>query len=295
MKPFYSLIFLLTTIITSSQTFENLEKLDVAQKIYFSSGAKDRASKIGNNVAGAEEYFIKELKVKPDYTLLVLSESDWKKFAHPNAIYGIPHFLPDGRLIVAAHNNEFWNRNLPPLDKLPKEVADQVRAAYTDETGTVSLKAFFDLLAIHELGHAFQKASGMVNQRHWTSELLCNLLLHAYVAEKDPGLLPALTLFPEMTVNFMNPANFQFTSLRDFETHYDEIAQKHPDNYGWYQCRFHSAAAQIYNTAGVDAMKSFWNGLLTQKQRLDDPAFALFLSKEVHPALNEMVVNWDRK
>jgi len=280
---------------TSAQTYDGLLKLEsVAQKVYFSANAKDRAVSILGDVSKAEEYFKKQFNVQPDYTLLVLSPTDWKKFAHPAAIYGIPHYLPDGRLVVASENNDFWKRNVPPIDKIPNELAQRLKATYTDKNGEINLTLAFDLLAVHELGHAFQKAAGMVKQRNWLNELLCNVLLHTYLAEKNPKSLPFITVFTQVNAASFPAERLKFNKLVDFDAYYNEIAQQHPDNYGWYQCRFHVVAGQIYDAGGVMAMNSLWNALQKQKEKLDDTALNQLLS-QTHPALKEAVLNWDKR
>ncbi|MEJ7557456.1 MAG: hypothetical protein WKF66_04040 [Pedobacter sp.] len=289
----FTLLFLTNRV--SAQTYDGLQKLDkVTQAVYFSNNARERAVKILANVATAETYFEKHLKVHPNYTLLVLSPSDWKKFAHPNAIYGIPHYLPDGRLVVASENNNFWKRNTPPLDKIPKELAKQLKDAYSDNNGEIALTDFFDLLAVHELGHAFQLAAGMKMQRSWLNELLCNVLLHTFIAENNAKLLPALTVFPKVTVAGFPQERLTYTKLEDFETNYNDLAQNHPDNYGWYQCRFHSLAGQIYDSGGVATMTNLWGALLIPKSKLNDKELAGVLHK-AHPAFEQAIANWDKK
>lgn len=164
-------LFLVLTNLTFAQTYDGLQKLgNISQNVYFSENAKERAVKISTDVAKAETYFQKQFNVKPSYTLLVLSPTDWKKHAHPQAIYGIPHYLPDGRLVVASENNDFWKRNAAPVDKLPQELAEKMKATYTDKNGEINLTNAFDLLGIHELGHAFQSAAKMLGQRNWLNE-----------------------------------------------------------------------------------------------------------------------------
>ena len=285
---------LFLTSIVYAQEYQNLEKLnDAAQTVYFSENAKERAIKISENVAKAAIFFQQEFNVRPNYTLLVLSPTDWKKYAHPNAIYGIPHYLPDGRLVVAAEDNEFWRRNTPLIEKLPAELAKKFKNVYADKNGHVLLADFFDLLAVHELGHAFQKAAGMITQRSWLSELLCNVLLHTFIAEKNPVLLSALTAFPQATVAAFPIDRLKYTELGDFDKYYNEIAQNHPDNYGWYQCRFHTVAGDIYDAGGVAAMKNLWNTLLMHKEKLNDDELRIVLNK-AHPALAHAIVNWNR-
>jgi len=293
-KNIIFLTLLLLTKMVFSQAYDGLQKMNgVSQKVYFSASAGERARKVLDNVAKAEIYFEKKLKVHPDYTLLVLSPSDWKIYAHPNAIYGIPHYLQDGRLVVASENNDFWKRNTPPVDKLPEAQVRKLRATYLDKNGEVNLTDFFDLLAVHELGHAFQKAAGMLGQRNWLSELLCNVMLHTFIAEKNPRLIPSLTVFPQVTVAGFPLERLKYTSLEDFEIYYNDIAQKNPDNYGWYQCRFHVVAGQIYDSGGLAAMNNLWGALLSHKQKLSDLEL-INLLKTAHPALDQAIVNWKK-
>lgn len=290
-KIFILPLLLALSAISFAQTFDSLKKLEgVAPKVYYSNNAKERAIAIAGHVAKAETYFQKAFKVQPDYILLVLSPADWKKYAHPQAIYGIPHYLPDGRLVVAAENNDFWKRNTPPVDKLPEAWAHKLKQTYTDKDGVINLTGAFDLLAVHELGHAFQKAAGMVKQRSWLNELLCNVLLHTYLAENDPQSLPLITVFTQASVASFPPERLKYTKLEDFETRYNELAKNHPDNYGWYQCRFHIAAGDIYDNGGVAAMNSLWTSLLAQKEKLDDAGLETLL-KKTHPALEQVINN----
>lgn len=286
-------LLLLLTKITFAQTFNDLQKLDgINQNVYFSENAKDRAKKISTDVAKAESYFQKQFNVKPNYTLLVLSPPDWKKYAHPQAIYGIPHYLPDGRLVVASENNDFWRRNAPPIAQLPKDLAEKMTATYNDKNGEINLTNAFDLLAIHELGHAFQSVAKMVSQRNWLSELLCNVLLHTYLADNDPKQLPYITVFTKTAISSFPTQRLKFTKLEDFEANYNEIAKNYPDNYGWYQCRFHVTAGDIYDAGGASSMKKIWNLLLSQKQKLSDDELLKLLSTDV--ALQKAITNWNQ-
>jgi len=286
-------VFLLVSHITFAQEYGSLQKLEgVSRNVFYSENAKDRAVKIQDNVAGAEQFFQQEFKVTPHYTLLVLSPEDWKKYAHPNAVYGIPHYLPDGRLVVASENNAFWKRNTPPVDRLPAELAHKMTTTYADGKGEINLTNFFDLLAVHELGHAFQNAAGMLKQRSWLNELFCNVILHTYLAEKNPGQLPNITVYPQVAVQSFPADRLKYTKLEDFETYYNDIAQKHPDNYGWYQCRFHVVAGEIYDGGGAEVMRKMWEQLLSRKEKLSDEALMRLL-KEAHPALEKALENWE--
>jgi len=85
----------------------------------------------------------------------------------------------------------------------------------------------------------------------------------------------------------------KYTSLEDFEIYYNDIAQKNPDNYGWYQCRFHVVAGQIYYSGGLAAMNNLWGALLSHKQKLSDLEL-INLLKTAHPALDQAIANWKK-
>ncbi|HEY6626363.1 MAG TPA: hypothetical protein VIZ21_05365, partial [Ignavibacteriaceae bacterium] len=161
-----------------------------------------------------------------------------------------------------------------------------------DENGGLLMQAFFDLLAIHEIGHAYHHQAGVNVQRMWMGELFCNILLHTYIAENEPEQLPALTVFPQMVIAGVKE-EYKFTSLTDVEERYEEIGQKYPKNYSWYQCRWHSAAGDIYDASGVEAFVKFWNAFSDQREKLNDEELAVFLSEKVHQSIADVMLKWD--
>jgi len=212
-------------------------------EVYFSPGYEVRAAAIALRVEKALTYDQQLLGFKPTVTLLVLSDADWNRYAAKGAVFGMPHYTDMKTLIVAAHDNAFWKSFVPPLDQLPDNLRAQVTTVYKTGDSSLSMQAFFDLLAIHELGHAFHQQAGLTMQRKWMGELFVNILLHTYVAENEPQSLQALTLFPKMVI--ADGSNeFKYTSLNDIQERYDEIGQHYPKNYGWYQCGWHVASAR---------------------------------------------------
>ncbi|HMI80142.1 MAG TPA: hypothetical protein VK484_15190, partial [Ferruginibacter sp.] len=187
----------------------------------------------------------------------------------------------------------FWKSFIPPVEQLPKEMRKQVEAVYRDKDGNLTMQPFFDLLAIHELGHAFHLQGGLTMQRKWMGELFVNILLHTYIAENEPEVLPALTIFPQMVIAGGSAA-FKYTSLNDVHERYAEIGQQYPKNYGWYQCRWHAAAAVIYNTGGKLVGRKLWDALKSQKEILSDEQLAAFLETAADKTVADVMRNWDR-
>jgi hypothetical protein len=72
------------------------------------------------------------------------------------------------------------------------------------------------------------------------------------------------------------------------------LAQNHPNNYGWYQCRFHTFAGQIYDNGRVATMKNLWTALLSQKEKLNDSDLMNLLMNSI-PPLKQAIVDWDKE
>ena len=291
-------IFLVITFLsiqkTNAQQYNQLEELkDHSVRIYYSAGHEQRAQAIVKRVDRAMEYYQELLDFKPEVTLLVLTETDWGKYTS-FPVYGMPHYNDDKTLIVAAEDNAFWKSFIPPLDQLPKDLKNRIEDVYKDSKGNLSMEAFFDLLALHELGHAFHFQAGLNMQRKWMGELFVNILLHSFIAEKEPASLRALTLFPRMVVAG-GTKEFTYTSLKDVHERYNEIGKEHPKNYGWYQCRWHTTAGIIYDAAGEEASKQLWNAFKNQKETLTDEAIPHFLDQSGAKEVADMIRNWDKE
>ena len=291
-----SILFLcafLFSVTGYAQKYSDLTALNgYKTKVYFSTGNDVRAKTVAERMDRVLEYYNKLIAFEPEVTLLILNPVDWPKHT-TFPVYGMPHY-DDKRnlLIIASENNEFWKSFIPPIEQLPKELADKISSTYVDENGDLTMQAFFDLLAIHEIGHAYHFQAGINVQRMWMGELYCNIMLHTYIAKNEPEQLPVLTVFPQMVIA-AGKEEYKFTSLTDVEERYEEIGQKFPKNYGWYQCRWHSAAGNIYDAGGADTFVKLWNAFSSQKEKLDDEKFAAFLSNDVHQSVADVMLKWD--
>ncbi len=278
---------------STAQKFEKLTALETKTiKTYYSAGHQQRATTISNRVEKAIAFHGQLVGFTPTVTLLILSAADWSSYTK-FPVYGMPHYNDQQTLIVAAEDNPMWKGFIPPMDQLPADLRTQIETVYRNADGNISMEAFFDLLALHELGHAFHIQGGLTMQRKWMGELFCNILLHTYIAEKEPGQLPALTLFPRMVIN-SGAKEYKYTSLQDVEEKYNEIGQFHAKNYGWYQCRWHKSAADIYDAGGKELVLKLWNTFKQQKEKLTDEQLISFMETSVHKSIADMIRNWDK-
>lgn len=288
-------LLLLLCFSSLAQNFDSLGLITKpAFRIHYSDGQELRAEKIGSRVQDAFGYYKSMLDFEPSFTMLVLSEADWKKYTTLPVIYGMPHYNPENKtLVVAAEDNSFWKSFIPPIDQLPAGLAAKINSAYKDENGNVSMREFFDLLALHELGHAFHIQKGINVQRMWMGELFSNILLHTYISEKEPAALPALTVFPEMVIA-AGTRDYKFTSLPDVHDRYDEIGSQHPKNYGWYQSRWHNGAGKIYDEAGKSIGKKLWDAFASEKNKLNDEDMLKLLRTSGAEVVAEFIQNWEK-
>lgn len=286
-------LFLFHPFNISGQNFDGLNQLKgFRTKTYYSDGSNEQAKEMAKRCDNVVSFYKNLIDFEPAVTLLVLSKEDWSKYTN-FPVYGMPHYDDNNTLIVASEDNDFWKSFIPPVDKLPRELAQQITKTYSGKDGDLTMRGFFDLLAIHELGHAFHIQNGLTMQRKWMGELFANIFLHTYIAEIEPELLPALTVFPRMVVSSTDKKELQFTSLNDLESNYDKIGQQFPNNYGWYQCRWHMAAANIYDTGKIAAFKNLWFTLKQQHEILDDSSFEKLLSAKVHQSVADVLLKWD--
>jgi len=109
-----------------------------------------------------------------------------------------------------------------------------------------------------------------------------------YIAEVEPERLSVLTSFPER-MSALSVERVRYRSLDDFERLYAGVG---PENYGWYQCKFHAAARDIYDDAGVGALRRLYQTLAAQEDELTNGHLAELLEEQVHPTAARVMVTW---
>lgn len=282
------------TLKSTNESFPLEELKDYTQTFYYSQGHEERANRIAMFIEDAGAYFQKEIGFTPKTTLYILAPKHWKEFAAKpfREVYGFPHNATSGQLVIAAEDNDFWRSFLQPVNSLVPSIAADVTKAYGKPDGSFSMMPFFDLLALHEMGHSYTAQAGLNMHNYSMGELFVNIMLHTYVVEKQPELLSALETFPNMVIG-MGSEEFKFTSLEDFEELYPTLGMG-PKNYGWYQCMLHSAAKDIYNSGGKMVLKKLWNALKKHQEEMTDEQFIRMLQKEVHPSVANVYLNWNK-
>ncbi|MBA2745574.1 MAG: hypothetical protein H0U44_05045 [Flavisolibacter sp.] len=284
--------FLVCPALPAQKKYQRLEKLD-GEKLscYFSTGSEEKARKIAAFCAKAMEYFTEVLNFTPEIDVLVLNQNDWSDHTF-FPVYGMPHYTDKKTLIVASDDNPFWQSFIPAEGILPPSIMTMMEKVYRNDQGETSMEPFFQLLVIHELGHAYSQQAGISMQRQWLGEFFCNLMLHTFVAEKYPAQLPALTLFPQIVING-GKEGYEFTTLDQLENNYVLIGTKHPKNYGWYQSLWHKGAADVYDAGGKEVLLKFWNAFKAIENEIKEEDLASILENNIHPSLARFYKNWN--
>jgi hypothetical protein len=285
-------------------------------QVRYSASRRAEAVRLANLTRDAYVYFEATFPgTSPTLIATYLASADWPRG------YGEPsYYPPDRRLRVATDDNAFW-QSFGKIAHVasPFDAYRMLEKTYADETGTLRLGRFFDLVAVHELAHAFALQGGATFPTLWLNELYANLAMYAFIARTRPSELPYLTTLPEALTHItaLNAAMCVggYTSLDDFERHYPVANTKKPIsgvNYGWYQVRLIRAAREMYEEGGEAALTRLWAFGKSEAGRHQNPEeyfrehgtiagwsqgvhskdLAKRLAVEVSPRLGQAIEDW---
>jgi hypothetical protein len=264
-----------------------------------------RARAAAGVAADAYVYFSRLFAaVEPDIAVIVADEVDWSDDGLP---YGLAFFRDEpgeirpGIVVMPAGGGDFWIAIAQDLrDASPRGYA-KLLATYPDGAGGLDLRPFFELLTIHELGHAFEVLGDLRLPTFWLSEIFVNLAMHAFVATQLPASLPALEVLPTVGAGSRKLAARMraegYSTLDELQAHYtgsdDSIS---PLNYVWFQYRWQRLAATMFEAEGEDGLVRFWD-CFHSTDRVDAgvataASLAPLLRTEVSPILGRAVQAW---
>ena len=131
-------------------------------EVRYSDGALVRATAAADVAADAYVYFSRLFSaVEPDIAVVVADEADWPSAASRTGCRSsemMPARSVPAIVVMPAGGGDFWIAMAQDLrDASPRGYA-KLLATYPDGAGGLDLQPFFDLITIHELGHAFEGA-----------------------------------------------------------------------------------------------------------------------------------------
>ena len=272
-------------------------------EVRYSEGALARATAAADVAANAYVYFRHLFSgVEPDIAVIVADQLDWSG----KGPYGLPFFNDDahqirpGIVVMPAGGGDFWTAIAQDLrDTTPRGYA-RLRTTYPDGNGGVDLQPFFDLITIHEFGHAFEVLGDLRLPTFWLSEIFVNLAMYAFVATQMPESLPILETLPTVGAASRRLAARMradgYSTLEDLQAHYtggdDSMS---PLNYIWYQYRWLRLVAKVFEVDGEDVLVRFWDCFhATDRATTGATAASLapLLAAEVSPTFGRAIRDW---
>jgi hypothetical protein len=273
-------------------------------EVRYSDGSLVRARAAADVAANAYVYFSGLFAaVEPDIAVIVADEADWPG----KGPYGLPFFRDDpgeirpGIVVMPAGGGDFWTGIAQDLrDASPRGFA-KLLATYPDGTGGLALQPFFDLITIHELGHAFEVLGDLRLPTFWLSEIFVNLAMHAFVATQLRASLPTLEVLPTVGAGSRKLAARMraegYSTLEELQAHYTGGDDSmNPLNYVWYQYRWLRLVAKAFEVDGEDGLVRFWDCFhSTDRVNASEAtaaSLAPLLTTEVSPTLGRAVRDW---
>lgn len=273
-------------------------------EVRYSDGSLVRARAAADVAEGAYVYFSHLFSgIEPDIALIVADEGDWKS----RQPYGLPFFNDDGGQIrpgivmMPAGSGTFWIEMARDLRDASPRGYTRLLATYPDSAGGLNLQPFFDLVTIHELGHAFEVLGGLRLPTFWLSEIFANLALHVFVATKRPESLNTLEMLSTVGAQSRRLSARMhaegYSTLEELEAHYTGGDRPmSPLNYVWYQYRWQRVVAKMFDIDGEEGLVRFWN-CFHAADRLSSgevatASLARLLRVDVSETLGRAVQNW---
>jgi len=235
-------------------------------EVRYSQGSLERAQVAADVARDAYDYLRSLFSgVEPDIALIVAAPQDWES----RQPFGLPFFndgadqIRPGIVVMPAASGDFWIEIGQDLREAAPGSFERLLSTYPDGAGGLDLQPFFDLVTIHELGHAFEVFGDLRLPTCWLSEIFANLCLHAFVAARRPGSLQTLeTLACVGVQDGRLDARMRaegYSTLEELEINYTGGERPmRPLNYIWYQYRWQRIAAQMFNNEGADGLVRFW-------------------------------------
>jgi hypothetical protein len=273
-------------------------------EVRYTRGALVRARAAADVAANAYVYLSRLFTgVEPDIAIIVADKPNWQS----RQPYGLPFFndgggqIRPGVVVMPAGRGDFWIGMGEDIREASPRGYARLLAAYSDGVGGLDLQPFFDLVTIHELGHAFEMLGNLRLPTFWLGEIFANLALHAFVASNQPESLDTLEVLSTVGAQSrrlgVRMRAEGYSTLEEHETHYTGGGQPmSPLNFVWYQYRWQRLAANVFDADSEDGLVRFWNCFHGFDRfgsgEVTTASLALLLKTEVSETLGRAIQNW---
>lgn len=233
--------------------------------VYYSPQYEKKAIKLRSMLEDMMLYFNDKLRVKMNFTLAVLDESQWDRVVStmqrrdifmlevnkPSGLepfhvpYGIPlsSTPPNIVFIPATGDNQPTKSVLSVKATAPEFVIKAIRAnGLTYEEAAQKMP---DLIGFHEVGHNYVDEYGIHATHTWFREFLAHYFAYAFLSKKYPKTARLFLALHEALIAGIRPKH---TSLEDLNNLSTGVGA---ENYGWYQAQLLRMVARVYERQGL--------------------------------------------
>ena len=243
-----------------------LKSIPGSMPTFYSPHTLVRAKYLQGLLGGEIQYYAQHFDVafRP-VTMAVLSAEQWPNVAGDEP-YGMPSMdgtRPPVFVMPASWNEVTW-MVVPKREQVPPAILRRA-LANGKQWNQVKFEGC-DGIGTHEIGHSVIDQLGIDPQTKWFNEFLASYAGYAYLKARDPGQALSNEIF--WTIGLKNSPH-PFTQLADFESKYDELQQRYPGNYGWYQLALDQRVIEIYRQSGVDYLQQIRKQFPTGGPKLD--------------------------
>ena len=229
-----------------------LDSIPGAMPTFYSPRAEARAKYLQALLGGEIQFFADEFHValRP-VTMAVLNVKQWPYVAGDEP-YGMPSIdgtEPPVFVMPASWDGVKWMA-VPRRKQVPPAM---LRAALANGRKWEQVKyEGCDGIGTHEIGHSIIRQLGIDPQTHWFSEFLASYVGYAYLKATDPGQALSNEIF---WITGISTAPHRFTKLDEFESKYDELQERYPGNYAWYQLALDQRVIETHQKQGLDFLR----------------------------------------
>lgn len=217
--------------------------------VYYDRGHEAKAIRLRAMVQEAMRFFTDSLGVAPNLTLAVLEPAQWEKLrlGQPYGIPGVDGVPPVA--FVPATDDGLAATDALSIEAGISDTARRLVGGAGMDWPTAS-RRYVDLVALHEMGHAFADASGIRVPSKWFGEFLATYFAYTYLAAARNA---DAKLWSGVLQGYRDAVRPEHRTLAAFERLYFGVGAQ---NYVWYQARLQQQVAAVHARYGVGFLRA---------------------------------------
>ncbi|MDX1476816.1 MAG: hypothetical protein R3301_03885 [Saprospiraceae bacterium] len=257
---------------------QNVEIIQGKVPAYFTPTNEDIARELQHTVTKAVDYY--EALTKSDFRvkLAVLDSVQWP---HERVPFGYV-FYSSGWIFMNTGMSYDNFKKIYGLEDLYMQMDQEL--AHAGITSAEMISSFYEVYAIHELGHYFiSQISNARSPDKWTNEFIATYFAFNFFMDDDESALTAFELFHRVHMNLYQPVH---ATIEDFNSIYMRMGV---ENYLWYHSNFYFLVEALYDCYGPKFLFEYEQKFPKQS---DDQHSTAQIIQWLDRGCNEAVASW---